>query len=133
VQDDGMPTKARCLECRCSFRPCRAGQRLCGRVECRRAHHNQLARARRKEDLAQSRADERRRQAKHRAGGCGGTGTGRDTVRMSRTRSEAEVIEMVGEIEKKLAGVKRWATQVSRTGSTPQAANRTAETSDFRG
>jgi hypothetical protein len=52
---------------------------------------------------------------------------------MSRTRSEAEVVEMVGEIEKKLAGMKCWATQLSRSGATPQAANRTAETSDFRG
>jgi hypothetical protein len=130
-----MPTKARCIECRCSFLPRRAQQRLCGRVECQRAHHNQLARARRKKDLAQARADERARQAEHRAQvqARAEPVAGRGGVRMSRTRSEAEVIEMVGEIEKKLAHVKRWATQLSRTGSTPQAANRTAECGGFCG
>jgi hypothetical protein len=133
VRNDAMPRKARCIECRCCFRLHRAQQRLCGRDECRRAHHNRLARARRKQDLERSRADERRRQAEHRAGPRreGVTAAGR--VRMSRTRSEAEVLDMVEEIQKKLARVGRWARQLSRTGSVPQARNQTEESGGFRG
>jgi hypothetical protein len=54
-------------------------------------------------------------------------------VRMSRTRSESEVIEMVEEIQKKLARLGRWTRQLSRTGSTPQHANRTEESGGFHG
>jgi hypothetical protein len=54
-------------------------------------------------------------------------------VRMSRTRSEAEVIDMVEEIQKKLARLGRWTMRMSRTGSTPQRANRTEESGGFRG
>src|SRR5262249_49882178 len=121
----------RCAECRCSFQPRRAGQRLCGRIECRRGRHNRLVRARRRNDLAQSRADERRRQAKHRAGKKPVTAPGR--VRMSRTRSEAEVLEMVEEIQKKLASLGRWTLELSRTGSTTQRANRSGESGVFGG
>jgi hypothetical protein len=104
---------------------------LCGRSQCRRQHHNRLARARRKNDLAQSRADERRRQASHRAHKEPAIAPG--GVRMSRTRSAAEVIDMVEEIQKMLARLERWTRQLSRTGSTPQRANQTTESGDLRG
>lgn len=94
-------------------------------------HHNRLVRTRRRNDLAQSRADERRRQAEHRARKEPVVAPGR--VRMSRTRSEAEVLDMVEEIQKKLASLGRWTMQLSRTGSTPQRANRTEESGSFRG
>jgi len=52
---------------------------------------------------------------------------------MSRTRSESEVLDMVEEIQKKLASLGRWTVQLSRTGSTPQHANRPGESGVFRG
>jgi hypothetical protein len=97
-QDGWVSIKKRCVECRCSFRPRRAEQRLCGRIECRRGHHNRLVRFDGRNDLAQSRTDERRRQAEHRARKEAVIAPGR--VRMSRTRSEAEVVDMVEEIQK---------------------------------
>jgi hypothetical protein len=48
---------------------------------------------------------------------------------MSRTRSDAESIEIVEEIQKKLARL----AQLSRARSTPQAVNSTKESGDFCG
>lgn len=52
---------------------------------------------------------------------------------MSRTRSEAEVVEIVEEIQKKLASLGRWATHLSRARSTPQVVNQMKESDGFRG
>ena len=43
------------------------------------------------------------------------------------------MIEMVEEIQKKLASLGRRAKQLSRTGSTPQGVNRTGECEGFCG
>jgi hypothetical protein len=48
---------------------------------------------------------------------------------MSRARSESEVVEIVVEIQKKLARL----AQLSRARSTPQAVNSTRESGDFCG
>ncbi len=131
-----MSAKQRCVECRCTFARRRAGQRLCGRAECRRAHRNGLERARRRKDLERSRAEERERQARHRAR--------RETKPagdpplagerpVSLDRSDAEVVDMLEEIQKKLASVARRVTRMSRDRSMPQALEQTNECGGFRG
>ena len=132
-----MSTKQRCRQCRCTFRPGRAKQRLCGRSECRRAHRNELERARRQTDLERSRADERERQARHRArekkkSVVGDHPLARDRP-MSLDRSESEVMDMVEEIQKKLASLARRVTRMSLDRSTPQAADQMGESGGFHG
>ncbi len=68
--------RSRCVECRKRFTPAvtaPAHQRVCGE-ECRRSRRSQLARGRRRADLAEHREDERARQGKRReslsGGGC---------------------------------------------------------------
>lgn len=59
------PTGPICLICRRRFRPdprSRGAQRLCGQPACRRARNNALARARRRRDIDDARAEERERQ-----------------------------------------------------------------------
>jgi len=48
---------------------------------------------------------------------------------MSRARSESEVVDIVEEIQKKLARL----AQLSRARSTPQVVNSTQESGDFCG
>jgi len=132
-----MSTKQRCRQCRCTFRPGRAKQRLCGRDECRRAHRNELERARRQTDLERSRADERERQARHRArekkkSVVGDHPVSRDRP-MSLDRSESEVMDMVAEIQKKLASLARRVTRLSLDRSTPQAVDQMGESGGFHG
>jgi hypothetical protein len=71
-----MATRRRCAECRKTFKPApsaRATQRVCGEA-CRAARDQRLARARRRRDLDDARADERERQQASRtaraAAGC---------------------------------------------------------------
>jgi len=59
-----MVTRRRCSECRCSFHPSPrslATQQVCS-AECRAARDRKLARARRRLDIDEYRADERERQ-----------------------------------------------------------------------
>jgi uncharacterized protein YaaR (DUF327 family) len=52
---------------------------------------------------------------------------------MSRARSDSEAMEMVEEIQKKLANLAQRVAQMSRARSTPQALNQTGECGGFRG
>lgn len=66
-----MSDRKRCTECRRRFTPsvtAKARQLVCG-ASCRQSRRNRLARARRLEDLAATRSEERERQARHRASG----------------------------------------------------------------
>ncbi|MFZ5634988.1 MAG: hypothetical protein ACOY82_00220 [Pseudomonadota bacterium] len=126
-----MSIKERCVVCRVSFRPQRAKQRLCGNPGCRRAHRNRLARRRRRRDLEQARAAERERQARRRA--RVDETTAAVTAPMSRARSDLEAMEMVQEIQKKLAGLERCVARMSRARSTAQRGESAAESSGFRG
>lgn len=59
-----MVTRRRCSECRCPFTPSRRAlltQRVCG-AECRAARDRKLARARRRREIEDYRADEQLRQ-----------------------------------------------------------------------
>ena len=71
-----MAASCRCAECRRTFTAepsARGTQRVCGKA-CRKARDLRLARARRRRDLDDARADERERQRTHRkawaASGC---------------------------------------------------------------
>jgi hypothetical protein len=80
-------------------------------------------------DLAWSRAADRKRQAEHRDRRQDMRASPAPSVRMSRTRSDAEAVEIVEEIQKKLARL----AQLSRARSTPQAMNSTRESGEFCG
>jgi hypothetical protein len=127
-----MSIKERCVVCRVSFRPQRAKQRLCGNPACRRTHRNRSARRRRRRDLEQARAAERERQARRRAR-VSETATATETAPMSRARSDLEAMEMVQEIQKKLAGLERCVARLSRARSTAQRSDPAAESSGIRG
>jgi hypothetical protein len=65
-----MPARRRCTECRKTFDPAitaRDTQRVCGEV-CRESRDRKLARARRRRELGDYRADERERQRTRREG-----------------------------------------------------------------
>jgi hypothetical protein len=124
-------SKQRCVECRCTFEQRRARQRLCGRVACRRAHRNELERARRRKDLERSRAEERERQRRHRARRKQEPAA-RDRS-LSLDRSDSEVVDMVEEIQKKLASLARRVTRMSLDRSAAQALDQTNERGGIRG
>jgi len=66
-----METRCRCTECREWFVPvanAATTQMICGSEDCRRRRRRKLARRRRAADVDASRADERQRQQKRRAG-----------------------------------------------------------------
>jgi hypothetical protein len=129
-----MSIKERCNVCRVSFRPRRAKQRLCGDPACRLAHRNRLARRRRRRDLEQARAGERERQTRRRARARVSDSkatTAAVRASMSRARSDLEAMEMVQEIQKKLAGLERCMARLSRARSTAQCSESAAESSGF--
>ncbi|MDQ3301137.1 MAG: hypothetical protein M3619_31540 [Myxococcota bacterium] len=130
-----MSITERCIVCRVSFRPQRAKQRLCGHADCRRAHHNRLARRRRRRDLERARALDRERQARRRerVREPATTQTAPSALPMSRARSDLEAVEMVQEIQKKLAGLGRCVARLSRATSTSQHTDHAAESGGFRG
>jgi len=134
-----MAIKERCIVCRVSFRPGRAEQRLCGE-ECRCVHRKRLARQRRRRDLERFRTAERERQARHRDRAREAMTTAPTAVPeaaaapgMSRARSDLEAVEIVQEIQKKLAGLERCVARMSRARSTPQHADSAKESAGFRG
>jgi hypothetical protein len=117
--------------CRVSFRPRRAEQRVCG-ADCRRVHRKRTARRRRRRDLEHARAVDRERQARHRERDRERRAVER-AVNVSRARSDLEAVEMVQEIQKKLAGLERCVARMSRARSTPQRTDHVEECGEFRG
>jgi hypothetical protein len=120
--------------CRVSFRPRRAEQRACG-ADCRRVHRKRTARRRRRRDLEHARAADRERQARHRECDRERRAVERAVTspQVSRTRSDLEAVEMVQEIQKKLAGLERCVARMSRAMSTPQRTDHVEECGGFRG
>ena len=90
-----------------------------------------MERARRRKDLERSRADERERQARHRAREKK-VPVGRDRP-MSLDRSDSEVMDMVEEIQKKLASLARHVERLSLDRSTPRTIDQAGECGGFRG